>query len=345
MINTFEFHNPQFLWLLLLLPAVAYIRKRCKKQATLSFPYTENLKTAADSHRPQSQRILNCLRFLALTLSVFALARPQLIQRFAESNSSGVDIILAVDISSSMMGLDFQEEKERKLTTRLDIAKWVTEEFIQNRPSDRIGMCAFARDAYLVSPVTMNHDWLVDNLKRLHVGLVEDGTAIGNAIAMCANRLKNSESKTKLIVLLTDGSNTAGNIAPLTATESAAALNIKIYTIGIGKKGIIPFAYPDEKGNIVTDHFGRPLTIQGQADLDETLLEAIAKKTEGQFFRAENRKQLSDIYTTIDQLEKTDVKIKQFAIAEDFFLWLIGCALLLLLLECFLRHSKFQKIP
>ncbi|MDR1590757.1 MAG: VWA domain-containing protein [Puniceicoccales bacterium] len=345
MINAFEFHSKEFLWLLLLLPVIAYVGKRCKRQATLSFPHTEFLKKATDFHRPQSQRFLNFLRFSALTLLIFALARPQLVHRFTESNSSGVDIMLAVDISSSMMGLDFQERNERKLITRLDIAKQVTDEFIQNRPNDRIGMCAFAGDAYLISPVTMNHDWLESNLKRLHVGLVEDGTAIGNAIAMCANRLKNSESKTKLIVLLTDGGNTAGNIAPLIATEMAAALNIKIYTIGIGKKGVILFACPDEQGNIAMDPFGQPVVIQAQADLDETLLEAIAQKTDGQFFRAENKKQLSDIYTKIDQLEKTDIKVKQFATAEDFFIWLIGCALLLLLLECFLRYLKFQKIP
>jgi Ca-activated chloride channel family protein len=345
MINAFEFHSKEFLWLLLLLPLVAHFRKRYQRQATLAFPHAETLGKSAGLHRSMAQYVLNFLRFSALTLLIFALARPQLVQRFTESNSSGIDIMLAVDISSSMMGLDFLERKEQKLITRLDIAKQVTNDFIRNRPNDRIGMCAFARDAYLVSPVTMNHNWLEDNLKRLHVGMVEDGTAIGNAIAMCANRLKNSESKTKLIVLLTDGSNTAGNIAPLIATETAAALNIKIYTIGIGKKGIIAFAYPDANGNVSVDPFGQPQTVQGKADLDETLLEAIAQKTEGQFFRAENRKQLSDIYTTIDQMEKTDVKIKQFATAEDFFIWFIGCALLLLLLECFLRHSMFLKIP
>ncbi|MDR2807046.1 MAG: VWA domain-containing protein [Puniceicoccales bacterium] len=345
MINAFEFHNSEFLWLFLILPLVVYICKRRKKRPTVAFPHLETIKKAAEVHRCRAQRILTFLRLLALTTLILALARPQWIHRFTESHSSGVDIMLAIDISSSMMGLDFQEKKERKLTTRLDIAKQVTREFIKNRPNDRIGMCAFASDAYLVSPVTMNHDWLNENLKRLHVGLVEDGTAIGNAIAMCANRLKNSESKTKLIVLLTDGSNTAGNIAPLIATESAAALGIKIYTVGIGKKGIVQFAYPDQQGNIIMDPLGRPLTVQGQADIDETLLQAIAQKTEGQFFRAENQKQLSDIYGTIDQLEKTDIKIKQFAIAEDYFLWLIGCALLLLLLECLLRHSKFQQIP
>ncbi|MDR1303235.1 MAG: VWA domain-containing protein [Puniceicoccales bacterium] len=342
--STFSFHSKEFLWLLLLLPPVIYLARR-KKWATLSFPHSEILRKAAGLRRPKSQKILALLRLSALILLIFALARPQYIQRFQESNLNGVDIMLAVDISSSMMGLDFHEEQERKITTRLDIAIQVTNEFIQNRANDRIGMCTFAGDAYLVSPVTMNHEWLQNNLKRLHVGLVEDGTAIGNAIAMCANRLKNSEAKTKLIVLLTDGSNTAGNIAPLIATETAAALGIKIYTIGIGKKGIVRFAYPDANGNIITDPFGRPLTLQGHADIDETLLEAIAQKTDGQFFRAENKKQLSDIYTTIDQLEKTDIKVKQFAVVEDFFIWLIGSALLLLLFEYFLRNTKFQRIP
>jgi Ca-activated chloride channel family protein len=343
--NTFTFHSKEFLWLLLLLPLVIYLRRRRSQRATLFFPHTEILKKSAGSYRSKSQKILAFLRFLALTSLIFALARPQWIQHFVESNLNGVDIMLAVDVSSSMMGLDFHEEKERKVTTRLDIAIQVTNEFIQNRSNDRIGMCAFAGDAYLVSPVTMNHEWLRDNLKRLHVGLVEDGTAIGNAIAMCANRLKNSEAKTKLIVLLTDGSNTAGNIAPLIATETAAALGIKIYTIGIGKKGIVRFAYADANGKVLVDPFGRTLAFQGQADIDEVLLEAIAQKTDGQFFRAENKKQLSDIYTTIDQLEKTDIKIKQFAIVQDFFIWLIGSALLLLLIEYFLRHSKFQRIP
>jgi Ca-activated chloride channel family protein len=186
----------------------------------------------------------------------------------------------------------------------------------------------------------MNHEWLNNNLKRLRMGFVEDGAAIGNAIAICVNRLKKSEAKTKLVVLLTDGSNTAGNIASLIATETAAALGIKIYTIGIRNKGILRFAYPDAKGNITTDPFGRPLTLQSQADIDETLLEAIAQKTEGQFFRAENSRQLNDISTTIDQLGKTDIKIKQFAVLTDFFIWLIRNALLLLLLEYFLRDTK-----
>jgi Ca-activated chloride channel family protein len=244
-----------------------------------------------------------------------------------------------------MMGLDFWVEREREITTRLDIAKQVTREFIRNRPNDRMGMCAFAGNAYWVSPLTMNHRWLEENLNRLYVGLIEDGTAIGNAIAMCVNRLKNSESKTKLILLLTDGSNTAGDIAPSIAAEMAAALGIKIYTIGIGKKGTIAFAYPDENGNVTLDPFGRPIIMQQQIDLDEDLLQSIAAKTSGQFFRGENRKQLGDIYSTIDQLEKTDMEVQQLANSEDLFPWFIGCALLLLLLEYLLRNSKFQRIP
>ncbi|MDR2200523.1 MAG: VWA domain-containing protein [Puniceicoccales bacterium] len=344
MMNSFQFHSKAFLWLLLFLPLIAYIYRR-KRWATLSFPQVETLKKVAGMRPSKAQKILTTLRFLALGLLILALARPQLIDHFSESHCSGVDIMLAIDISSSMMGLDFQEGRERNIITRLDIAKQVTREFIRNRPNDRMGMCTFAGNAYWVSPITMNHRWLEENLERLHVGLIEDKTAIGNAIAMCVNRLKDSDAKTKLILLLTDGSNTAGDIAPSIAAEMAAALGIKIYTIGIGKKGTIALAYPDENGNVVTDSLGRPLIVQAQIDLDENLLQTIADKTDGQFFRGENRKQLDDIYKTIDRLEKTDINVQQFANAKDLFPWFIGFALLLLLLEYLLRNSKFQRIP
>ncbi|MDR1366861.1 MAG: VWA domain-containing protein [Puniceicoccales bacterium] len=341
---SFEFYSPQYLWFLFLLPLALYLQKKCHRTATVKFSHLEFFKKATGQHLKRD-KLLKMLRFFALVSMIIALARPQRILRSSETNSNGIDIMLAIDISSSMMGLDFQEQKEQKLTTRLDIAKQLTKEFIQSRPNDRMGMCAFAGAPYLVSPVTLNHEWLVENLERLHINLVEDGTAIGNTIAMCANRLKNSEAKTKIIVLLTDGSNTAGNIAPLIATETAAVLNIRIYTIGIGKQGVVNFAYPDEHGNVVTDPFGQPMILQATASIDEPLLEKIAETTHGQFFRAENKKQLAEIYRTIDQLEKSDVKIKQYAIAEDFFLWFIGLALLLLLLECLLCNTKFQRIP
>ncbi|MDR0418457.1 MAG: VWA domain-containing protein [Puniceicoccales bacterium] len=341
---SFEFHSPQYLWFLLLLPLALYLQKKFYRTATVKFSHLEFLKKAT-GQRLKCDKLLKILRFFALISVIIALARPQYILRSSETSSNGIDIMLAIDISSSMMGLDFQERKEQKLTTRLDIAKQLTKEFIQSRPNDRMGMCAFAGSPYLVSPVTLNHEWLIENLERLHINLVEDGTAIGNTIAMCANRLKNSEAKTKIIVLLTDGSNTAGSIAPLIATETASVLNIRIYTIGIGKQGVVNFAYPDEHGNVVTDPFGQPVILQATASIDEPLLKKIAEITHGQFFRAENKKQLAEIYHTIDQLEKSDVKIKQYAIARDFFLWFIGLALFLLLLEYLLCNTKFQRIP
>jgi Ca-activated chloride channel family protein len=191
--------------------------------------------------------------------------------------------MLAVDFSSSMMGLDFHEGHERKITTRLNIAIQVTNEFIQNRANDRIGMCAFAGGAYLVSPVTMNHEWLHNNLKHLHLGLVEDRVAIGNAIAMCVNGLKKPEAKTKLVVLLTDGSNTAGNIAPLIATETAAAFGIKIHTIGIGNKGILRFAYPEARGNSITDLFARSSRSRARLTLTKRDWKPSSKKRRDDF--------------------------------------------------------------
>ncbi|UPA28433.1 MAG: VWA domain-containing protein [Verrucomicrobiota bacterium] len=283
------------------------------------------------------------LRFGALSAIVIALARPQWVSKFTEVNSSGVDIMLAIDVSGSMMGLDFSDRE--KTITRLDIAKEVTKVFIENRPNDRLGMCAFAGEPYLVSPLTLNHTWLKDNLRRLHVKLIEDGTAIGDTICMCANRLKNSQAKSKIIVLVTDGDNNCGTLSPVVAAEAAAALGIKIYTIGVGKSGLVPFAVTDEQGHIQTDYDGKYIAVQYMTELDEAPLRAIAEQTQGQFFRAENREEFSQIYETIDQLEKTDVKLQQYAIVDEWFPWLVAVAMLLLLLEFLLRATKLQRIP
>ena len=341
MSHFFTFSSPYYLGLLLLLPFVYWLQKRWARYGTIKFSSIDVIRKSVLGKK-NPLKILGVLRFFAFLFIVIALARPQYVTRYVETNSSGIDIMLAIDVSESMMGLDFSE---RTIITRLDIAKQVTKDFIEHRTNDRIGMCAFAGEPYLISPVTLNHDWLIQNLDRLHCRLISSGTAIGNTIVMCVNRLKNSDSKTKIIVLVTDGSNTSGNITPLLATEAAAALGIKIYTIGIGKSGIINFAQTDEKGQIYTDPFGDPVTIQAQADLDVQLLQTIAEQTKGQFFRAENRNELENIYRTIDQLEKSDVKIKQYRETRELFRYFVAIALVLLLLEYLLSRTKLRRIP
>lgn len=342
MTQSFTFHDPHFLWLLLLLPFFFWLKRKYVRYATLKFSSIEGIKQCFPK-KPKQRPILSILRFIALSLITIALARPQWVSKFSEINSSGVDIMLAIDVSGSMMGLDFSDRS--KTITRLDIAKEVTKVFIENRPNDRLGMCAFAGEPYLVSPLTLNHNWLKDNLRRLHVKLIEDGTAIGDTICMCTNRLKNSPGKSKIIVLVTDGDNNCGTLAPVVAAEAAAALGIKIYTIGIGKTGLVPFAVTDQQGNIQTDYDGNYVAVQYMTELDEAPLQEIAEKTQGQFFRAENRQEFSKIYETIDQLEKTDVKLQQYAIVEEWFTWFVAAALLLLLLEFLLQSTKLQRIP
>ena len=341
MIHYFTFNNPNYFWLLLLLPIAHWLRKRYVRYGTLKLSSLDVIKRSAP-RKSYLRNPLSILRTLGLILIIFALARPQYVMRFSEKNSSGVDIMLAIDISESMMGLDFSD---RTIVTRLDIAKQVTKDFIENRSNDRIGMCAFAGEPYLISPVTLNHDWLVSNLERLHCKLICPGTSIGNTIVMCANRLKDSKSKTKIIVLITDGSNTSGDITPALATETAAALGIKIYTIGIGKTGIVNFARTDENGKIYTNSFGEPIVIQAQADLDIKLLQSIADQTHGQFFRAENKDEFQNIYQTIDRLEKSDVKIQQYSEVNELFRYFVALGLCLLLFEFLLSCTKFQRIP
>lgn len=338
--NTFA--NPEYLWLLLVLPFLWFIKRQQRRTSAIQFPSLEWVKKSAPKWSHESA-LLTFLRYSALIFIILALARPQKMTQTRESTSSGIDIMIAVDSSSSMMCLDFA--KDNALTTRLDVAKQLTEEFIQGRPGDRIGLCTFAGNPYLVSPVTLNHEWLIANLQRLHVHLIEDGTAIGNTIAMCANRLKKSEAKSKIIVLLTDGTNNAGKVTPEIAAEAAAALGIKIYTIAIGKEGTVSLAYPDENGNILCDALGRPVIVQVPQTTDNVLLQLIAEKTKGQFFKAENKEQFSKIFDTIDMLEKSEIKEHCYTDIREFFWYLLIAALLLLLLEYLLRNTRLQRIP
>ncbi len=258
------------------------------------------------------------LRCTAIALLLLALARPCRIKQFSEQSSSGIDIVLAIDLSTSMLSPDFMLNQFQQIT-RIDAAKNVMAEFIQKRKSDRMGLVGFARYPYLVSPLTLNHEWLLKNLERLRPGIIEDGTAIGSAIAMCVNRLKDLNSKSRIIVLLTDGVNNSGKISPKIAAEAAASFNAKIYAIVAG-----------------TDQF---------YPVDEAVLQDMSKKTGGQFYRASDIQQLKGIYDEIDHLEKSEVKLDHYTEVKELFQIFLGLALGLILLECLLRQTVFRVLP
>ena len=340
-----DFHNTEMLWLLLLIPLFALLKGRSGKNASLTFSSIAIAKNVSGKVRHKAGNFIFLLRLLALAAFIIALARPQLGKAHSEVEASGIDIVLAVDVSGSMRALDFATQEE--LRTRLDIVKDTIKGFIKKRKTDRIGLIAFAKEPYLVSPLTLNHDWLLKNLERLHIGLIdESATSIGAAIGMSSNRLRDLPAKSRVVILLTDGEDTVQTIPPVAAAEAAEAFNIKIYTIAAGKKGRVPMPRLDSSGNIVRDPFGRVM-LEGYApsNIDEDTLKKIAQATNGQFFRATDPEQLSQIYDHINQLEKTKIKLKHYASFEELFYWPLFTGLALLGIEILLANTKFRRLP
>lgn len=340
---TFQFHNPEFLWLLLLIPIAIFLKGRAGNRGAFIFSSVDIAREASKKQKTKAGSWLFFLRLLVLTFCILALARPQAGKQHNEIESSGVDILLAVDVSSSMLALDFSEKN--KVITRLDAVKTVLNDFIQKRPYDRMGIIAFAGNPYLASPLTLNHSWLETNIERLNVGLIEDGTAIGSAIAMGTNRLRNIKSKSKIIILLTDGFNNQGSISPIAAAEAAATFNVKIYTIGVGKGGIVPTLYRTPNGDLARDVWGKLAIARADIPIDEDTLRSIAETTGGAFFRARDKEELQKIYNIIDEMEKTDVKLKHFATYHELYQWPAIGALAFLLLEQILAHTRLRRIP
>jgi Ca-activated chloride channel family protein len=285
--------------------------------------------------RSRAGAFLATLSYLALALFIIALARPQLGRVTTRVQATGVDIMLVLDVSRSMLAEDFTIGNQR--SNRLEAVKLVTEQFIRERPNDRIGIVAFAGRPYLVSPLTLDHDWLIRNLERLRIGLVEDGTAIGSAIASAANRLKDKEAKTKLILLLTDGDNNAGKVQPLTAAEAAKALGIRIYTIGAGTEGEAPFP--------LQNAFGRTVYRNVLVKFDEKTLADIAAMTNGRYFRATDTNSLRTIFSEIDKLEKSKVEVERTAQYRDLFQWFLIPGLACLALEILLSQTIWRRLP
>jgi len=278
---------------------------------------------------------LATLSHLALAAFLVGLARPQLGRVITRTQASGVDIMLVLDVSKSMLAEDFSIGSNR--ANRLEATKQVTERFIRERPNDRIGIVAFAGRPYLVSPLTLDHDWLVQNLDRLRTGMVEDGTAIGSAIAAAAGRLKDKEAKTKLLVLLSDGDNNAGKVMPLTAAEAAKALGIRIYAIGAGTDGEAPFPF--------TDQYGRTVYRNVQFKFDEKTLNEIAAMTNGKYFRATNTRSLQTIFDEIDKLEKSKIEVEKISQYRDLFPWFLMAGLGFLAAEILLSQTLWKRLP
>lgn len=343
----FDFTNPELLWLLLIPLALVFLRGRVGKTGTLVFSSVAIAKVVAKRNRSRAAGVLFLLRLLIISLLIVGLARPRLGRGFSEREESGIDIVLAVDVSGSMSALDLSKNK-RELLTRLDAVKKVIEDFIKNRPNDRIGMIIFGSNPFLVSPLTLNHDWLLKNIERVEIGAIDgNSTAIGSAIAMSVNRMRDlKDAKSRVIILLTDGDNNAGKISPIAAAEAAAGFDTKIYTIAAGRPGVVPFASMDRAGRVMRDRSGTPIFGgSAQSQIDESALKKIAEITGGQFYRANDYADLQSIYRRIDSLEKTNVKIKNFTEYEELFAYPLWLALALLLLERFLAHTRYRTLP
>jgi Ca-activated chloride channel homolog len=274
------------------------------------------------------------LRLAAVSLLIIALAHPQAGRKQTEVLSEGVDIILTIDTSGSMQAMDFMIDGQE--ATRLDAVKAVVSDFIQRRPGDRLGMVVFGQEAFTQAPLTLDHDLLQTLLKDLTIGMAGDATAIGSAIGVSVNRLKDLKAKAKIVVLLTDGQNNAGDLAPAQAAEAAAAFGVKIYTIGVGSEGPAPF--------LIDTPFGKQ-TVYQEADLDEPTLRKIAEITHARYFRAKDTGSLSQIYGEIDRLEKSEAKVKEYMEYEERFHWFLIPGLLLLLAEIVLTRTWLRKIP
>jgi Ca-activated chloride channel family protein len=333
--NNVTFAHPYLLLFLLLLPVLAWLKGRRGQESAFLYSSVQLVKGITTLNRSRAGSILAKLRWLSLALLIVAMARPQLGEGEAKIKASGIDIVVALDLSGSMASEDFELHGQR--ANRLMVAKNVLEQFIGKRLSDRIGLVAFAGRAYIAAPLTLDHDFLLQNLERLNLGSIEDGTAIGSALSAALNRLRELKSKSKIVILMTDGQSNAGKVPPLTAAEAAQTLGVKVYTIGVGTRGTAPMPQ--------TDVFGRKQYVQVPVDIDEETLRQIANKTGGKYFRADKTDTLRTIYDEIDRLEKTEVEVKKYQQYRELFMWVALPALVILLLEIILSHTVWRKLP
>jgi Ca-activated chloride channel family protein len=342
----FEFQYPWVLGLLALLPVYAFLRGRSGKHSALQFSSAEIARLVGATARAAAGRLLFFFRLLAVALCIVALAGPRIANDRTETEASGVDIILVLDLSWSMMALDMSGPGER--VTRFDIASEVMQDFIRKRPSDRIGLVVFSAVPYLASPLTLNHDWLAKNLRRLHIGMIRElGTAIGDATATAVRRLKSAKgSRSRIIILLTDGDNNKGDIDPVPAAQLAAGLGTKVYTIGIGIEE--PCQLPEfdpATGKLRLDPAGNVIPRIGLQPANYSLLGRMSALSNAKSYRAKNRRELQNIYNEIDRLEKTEVTLRRYTLYTPLFQWPLLTALALSALELALANTRYRRIP
>ena len=318
-----------FLLLLLIPLIVGYVLSRKKSDASLQVSDTTVYTYAPKSYKNYLIHAPFILRTLALALLIMVLARPQTTNSWQNSEIEGIDIMLAVDISTSMLAEDLKPN-------RLEAAKQVAAEFINGRPNDNIGITLFAGESFTQCPLTVDHTVLLNLIKDVNCGLIEDGTAVGMGIANAVSRLKDSKAKSKVVIMLTDGTNNRGEISPLTAAEIAKSFGIRVYTIGVGTNGMAPYPYQVA---------GTVQYVNMPVEIDEKTLSEIASTTQGNYFRATSNSKLEEVYQEIDKLEKTKLNVRQFSKRDEKYEWFALAAFLCILLEVLLRNTVLKKIP
>jgi Ca-activated chloride channel family protein len=325
------FHNPEYLFLLLaLFPMIGWYWWEVRKsEASMQISSVKKLKGAPKTIRIRMRHLPFLLRLLAISMLIIAIARPQSSMNWRTENKEGIDIMMALDISGTMMAEDLRP-------SRLEAAKNVAIDFIQSRPNDNIGLVVFAAESFTQCPLTTDHAVLVNLFSGIRYGMIEDGTAIGLGLANAVSRIKESKAKSKVIILLTDGSNNRGDIAPVTAAEIAKTFGIRVYAIGVGSHGVVNVP--------VQTPFGIRYE-QMKSEFDEQTLERIAEITGGQYFRATNNAKLREVYREIDQLEKTKISVQEFSNKSELYFIFALLAFLLLLTEVLLRNSWLRSLP
>lgn len=327
--NNWTFANPEFLYLLAIIPLLWFWRYFYFKRqfSTLKISSTKSFKT--NSWKEHGKFIIFLIRTLALCFIIVAFARPQSSSSWQDSTTLGIDIVISMDISGSMLAQDLKPD-------RLEASKNVALDFISARPNDRIGLVIFSGASFTQCPLTTDHQVLQNLFKDVKSGMIEDGTAIGMGLATSVNRLKDSEAISKVVILLTDGVNNEGSIPPLTAAKIAQKFGIRVYTIGVGTEGFAPYPFKTP--------FGTTIFQDIEVQIDEETLQDIASTTNGKYFRATSNKALKEIYQEIDQLERSKINVKEFSKKNEEYRILIIIALVLLLVEFYCKKFLFKSI-
>jgi Ca-activated chloride channel family protein len=345
MLNDLFFADPWLLWVLAIIMVLwlgawallPWLARRRRQAAAVRFSNIETLQRLRPSRTIMMRRLVLGLRLLAVILLMLGMARPQTGRTHSKVRTEGIDIVLVVDTSGSMQALDLDADRPiQSRRNRLEVVKTVVDSFVKKRENDQIGLVVFGSEAFTQCPLTLDHGIIASFLERLEIGMAGEQTAIGSAIGTAIKRLKDSQAKSKVVVLLTDGRSNAGSLSPRKASEVAKTFDVKIYTIGAGTRGQAPF--------IVDSFFGEQVVYQA-VEIDEATLKEVAERTGGAYFRAEDATALKAIYDQIDELEKTEITMHSYMEYNERFRWFVYPALALLLLEVVLLGTRFRKLP